>query len=271
MAEKKIEIRDTRDGKFLWIGKEALKFLSEKTDSTSIAVYSWLCYYAHSKAQNCFPSITTLANHCNVSSRTVMRKLKRLEKLNVILIERTEGKSNVYKLLDVVSCGKEAVDKTSDIGVTGDMHVRGVVTPMSPPVVTPVSPEQYLTKQDLNNKTVVFGNLFCGKLPYAKPDQETIKALEELSRKFLGEVNLLKFILGYKFERGYPPHPDVIIKTCNQYQKDKPKIRNVESWFKTVVEAESAQFFANQNITEHRGKAKEFFGISSGKKFNESF
>jgi len=251
VADDRFDIRDLRDGGFLWLDKEALKLVSKKTGNTGVIVYSWLCYYANSKAQDCFPSVTTLARHCHTSRRTVMRELKKLEDLGLISIQRIKGKSNIYRLLDV----EKPVDKTSDIDVTSDTGATGVVSVVSPLLVTPGTLEQELTEQDLYNKTSVFENFFCGKLPYPKPKQEDIKKLEELSKRFLGEVNLLKLILSYKFERGYPPPPDVIIKTCDQYQKDKQKIRNIEGWFKTVVEAESAQFFANQNIKEHHRKS----------------
>jgi len=247
VSEECVDIRDLRDGGFLWLDKEALDLVSRETGNIGVVVYSWLCYYANSKAQDCFPSVTTLSKRSHISRRTVMRHLKRLEELGLISIQRIKGKSNIYRLLDV----EKPVDKTGDTDVTSDTAGTGVVSVVSPPLVTPGTLEQELIEQDLYNKTSVFESFFCGKLPFPEPSQEDIKALEELFKKFLGEVNLLKFILGYKFQKGYPPHPDVIIKTCHQYQKDKQKIRNIEGWFKTVIEAESAQFFANQNINEH--------------------
>ena len=101
MSSEKIDIRDLRDGKFLWIDKMALRFISERTGTMGVAVYSWLCYYANFKAQDCFPSVTTLAHHCGVSRRTIMRVIKNLEAIKAILIERKKGKANVYKLLNI--------------------------------------------------------------------------------------------------------------------------------------------------------------------------
>ena len=141
MAERKIDIRDLRDGKFLWIDKAALKLISERAGTLGVAVYSWLCYYANFKAQDCFPSITTLAYHCGVSRRTIMRAVKQLEQLRAILIERKKGKSNIYKLLNMPG-PKSYPQSSSDTDVTSDSPVTRVVTPVSPVVVTPVSPEQ---------------------------------------------------------------------------------------------------------------------------------
>jgi hypothetical protein len=50
-----IDIRDLRDGKFLWIDKAALNLVSAKAGNRGVSVYSWLCYYANAKNQNCYP------------------------------------------------------------------------------------------------------------------------------------------------------------------------------------------------------------------------
>jgi len=141
MGSEKIDIRDLRDGKFLWIDKAALRLISESAGTMGVAVYSWLCYYANFKAQDCFPSITTLAYHCGVSRRTIMRAVKQLERLKAVSIERKKGKPNIYKLLNI-SAVKSYPQPSSDIDVTSDRAVTGVVTQASPEVVTGVSHEQ---------------------------------------------------------------------------------------------------------------------------------
>jgi len=141
MGSEKIDIRDLRDGKFLWIDKAALRLISESAGTMGVAVYSWLCYYANFKAQDCFPSITTLAYHCGVSRRTIMRAIKQLERLKTVSIERKKGKPNIYKLLNI-SGVKSYPQPSSDIDVTSDRAVTGVVTQVSPAVVTGVSHEQ---------------------------------------------------------------------------------------------------------------------------------
>jgi DNA-binding transcriptional ArsR family regulator len=140
MGSERIDIRDLRDGKFLWIDKTALRFISENAGTLGVAVYSWLCYYANFKAQDCFPSITTLAYHCGVSRRTIMRAVKQLERLKAVSIERKKGKPNIYKLLNVMPAAKSYPQSSSDTDVTSDSPVTRVVTPVSPAVVTPMSP-----------------------------------------------------------------------------------------------------------------------------------
>ena len=58
MSAEKIDIRDLRDGKFLWLDKSALKLISAKAGNRGVTVYSWLCYYANAREQNCFPEPT---------------------------------------------------------------------------------------------------------------------------------------------------------------------------------------------------------------------
>ena len=141
MGSERIEIRDLRDGNFLWIDKAALRLISENAGTTAVAVYSWLCYYANFKAQDCFPSITTLAYHCGVSRRTIMRAVKELEYMKAVSIERHKGKPNIYKLLNMLG-SRSYPQASSDTDVTSDRAVTGVVTPVSLEVVTPLSPEQ---------------------------------------------------------------------------------------------------------------------------------
>ena len=256
MAKEKIDIRDLRDGKFLWIDKAALDLVSRKTGSRGAAVYSWLCYYANYKAQDCFPSITTLAGHCGVTRRTVMRVIKQLELIRVIAIDRTNGKHNVYKLLNVEG---RLDQKTGDKIVTSDSTDTGVVSPMSPVLVTPETPEQELYKQEITNKTNGCFFNFWEKvdLPYPLPSVEVFKELEGFCQEILSEINLFKFILHYRNDKGYPPHPDALIKLCKQFKQDKGRIKNVWGWFQRTVELQMRQFFAQMNIKEHERIKKE--------------
>ncbi len=239
MAKEKIDIRDLRDGGFLWIDKAALKLVSKKAGSSRICIYAWLCYYANSKEQNCFPSITTLAQHCHVTRRMIMYVLKDLEKLKLISVERKKGKSNTYRLLNV------STRSTGISGFTSEMTDTGVVSLISPALVKPGTHEQELAYQELfNNKA-------------AAAFSEEMKELKTLCDEFLPEINLYKFMQSYKNNRGHPPPIEVMIKLCRRFKEDKNKIKNVWGWFKRTVEAESAQFFAQQNIKEHEKIKKE--------------
>ena len=251
MGSEKIDIRDLRDGKFLWIDKAALKLISEITGTMGVAVYSWLCYYANFKAQDCFPSITTLAHHCGVSRRTIMRAIKHLENIGAIMIERKKGKPNIYKLLNIST--QSYSQTTGDIDVTSASHGTGVVTSVSPPVVTGMSPEQETTKQEISKETGREAALLWitqKTLPYPMPQMQVFKEFEALCAQMQKDINLFKFILFFKIEKGYPPHPDVLIKVCRQFKESRVRIRSAWPWFKTTVEAESNRYFAAHNLKE---------------------
>lgn len=250
------EIRDLRDGKFLWIAKSALEFISEKTGSLGVAVYCWLCYYANSKAQDCFPSTTTLASRCDLSKRTIMRVLKELEIIRAIVIEREIGKSNVYKLLDIQ--GKHPVI-TSAVSVTGDANNTGVVTETTPLPVTVDAPEQELYKQESINKSAscLFDSWKDVKLPYPMPTAQIVEELDALCQQLLNEVNLYRFILDFRTERGYPPPPDALITACRQFERYKDRIDNPWGWFRKMIDVKSREFFSDEEVVRHEKLKKQ--------------
>jgi hypothetical protein len=246
MAEERIDIRDLRDGKFLWVGKPVLEFISRKSGSTAVTVYVWLCYYANVKGQDCFPSVTTLSRHCAVSRRTIIRMLKNLEQLKVIAIDRTKGKSNVYTLMNVDVEQRLSTGLTGDIDVTSDMGDTTPVSVVSPVVVTPGIPEQYRNKQYLLNNTQ--NGLFdlwktAKNLPYAKPTDECVKELEVCCAELLEDVNLYSFMFTYQMEKGYPPNPEAMVKLCKDFKRDRTGIKKPAEWFKNGLEMEAKQLF----------------------------
>ena len=248
-----IDIRDLRDGKFLWIDKAALNLVSAKAGNRGVAVYSWLCYYANAKNQNCFPSLRTLAHNCNVSRRTIMRTVKVLEKIEIVSIERKKGKPNVYKLLN------SPVDKSSDTAVTGDTRGTGVVTSVSPLVVSPLSPKQELNDQKETNKTdVCFPELWITPdLPYGQPSKEQVAELASWCERLIGEVNLYRVLLEYRNDKGYAPKPEVVIALCKQFMQGKARVKNPWGWFKKAIDGQMKQVFMDMRLREHERIKKE--------------
>ena len=237
MPEGKIDIRDLRDGNFLWLDKAALKLVSLKAGNRGVSVYSWLCYYANIRGQDCFPSMKTLARHCNVSSRTVMRTIKRLESIGIVAIDRTKGKGNVYHLLNA---------PTSDMGVTR------VVTPLSPLPVTPMSPEQDLIEQDISKKTVA--SLFQIE---RKPSPAELKALTALFLELKDRIDLVLFVKTYRKKHGSVPAPAVMINVCDQFKAQGQGVRKAWPWFERVVRAEAGLFNAAEQVREHEEIKKQ--------------
>ena len=235
MAGLKMDIRDLRDGKFLWLDKAALKLVSLKAGNRGVSVYSWLCYYANAKAQDCFPSLNTLAKHCGVCGRTVARTIKRLEAIGVIAIERDNGRGNVYRLLDVPM----EVE-------TPDNHVRRPMTPMSGVPLTPVSPEQELKEQDLLNKTVA--SIFPVE---RKPSPQELKALTALFFELKSRIDLVSLMKTLRKRQSALPSPAVMIKVCEQFKAQGALVRDVWPWFQRVVKAEAGAFNAAEHVREH--------------------
>jgi len=90
-----------------------------------------LANMANAKTGVCWPSLNTLAISTNADRRSVVRAINQLSRSGFIQVERTLGRSNVYRL-----------NPTSDTTVTPP------VTPLSPtsdasvtPPVTPMSPK----------------------------------------------------------------------------------------------------------------------------------
>jgi hypothetical protein len=94
----KNEIRDMRDGDWYWIDKAVLSFYARKLGASGIAVYNVLAYFANTKTQTCFPTQQAIAELLGLSKRTIIRKIKLLEKLNLIKVERKRGRC-LYCLL----------------------------------------------------------------------------------------------------------------------------------------------------------------------------
>ena len=93
----KIEIRDLREGDWLWTNKAVL--FSPYISASDFKVYSGLASYAGNHDQKSWPSLNTLATKLNVGKSTVIRSLKVLEACKLIQVDRRDGTSNLYSLL----------------------------------------------------------------------------------------------------------------------------------------------------------------------------
>ena len=92
-------IRDASKTFFLWMDKQAAKFIKQNMGASALIVYLWLCFHSHSVHQTCYPSITTLAKMAGTSRRKVVKAIKDLESAGLITIERKLGQVNFYHLL----------------------------------------------------------------------------------------------------------------------------------------------------------------------------
>ena len=237
--------------------KQVMAYLSQTLGNSAMVVYSWLCYYANAKKQNCFPSFATLAEHTNLSRRTVIRLIKSLERAKVIAIEREHGRVNVYKLLQVhLGC---LYRMGGDIRVTSDTGDTGVGAPMTPPLVTPEHHEQYRFEQDLLNKAVrkVYSKRKAKHLPYPQPSDEQLRSVAVLCCELSDHIDLIGFLKKYKAKYSYAPPFEVLDKVCKKFRTETKSISNAWGWFQKVLRAETALFNANREIKEHQQLKQE--------------
>ena len=115
--------------KLKWL--QALAKTDPPLTRSEITVAITLANMANAKTGVCWPSLSTLAQNTNADRRSVVRAINQLSLAGFIKVERSLGRSNLYRL-----------NPTSDTTVTPP------VTPMSPtsdtsvtPPVTPMSPE----------------------------------------------------------------------------------------------------------------------------------
>lgn len=144
MENDTFESRNIKDKGWFWVDNDALWVVADSFGSSGIAVYVLLCRYADNDKQECFPSISKLAEKCKMSRHTVIDILKRFQVLNVVSIVKTTGRANVYQMLKVTSVCRGT-------GACGD------TTPVPVETLPPVSVEAHekdLINKDLNKKNL---------------------------------------------------------------------------------------------------------------------
>lgn len=100
------EIRNLNNGQWYWIASKVLRAHSKKIGPSGIAVYNALASFADSKTQGCFPSRKTIARVLGLSRKTVARKIKMLQELGLISVEKT-GATYRYLLLEPSKKGEK--------------------------------------------------------------------------------------------------------------------------------------------------------------------
>lgn len=140
--DKEIEIRDCRDN-FLVLDNEYLNGHAHKCGIYATGVYLELCRHAN-KSQQCWPSITHIAEKLAISKRQVIRALIILEQNNIISKETNQGLVTKYTLLNKKFWGSDCQSPVNIGHGSSDCQSQGVVTGSHPNNTN-------ITK--LNNKT----------------------------------------------------------------------------------------------------------------------
>ena len=96
MEQQKPQVRDMRNGDWLWINKLVLDH--PYLTSSSKVVYSALAYFSN-ETQKVYPSFETIAELTHLKRITVIKAIRQLEEYHFIEIIKNPGKVNRYILL----------------------------------------------------------------------------------------------------------------------------------------------------------------------------
>ncbi len=97
MEKEKPQVRDVRNGDWLWINKLVLEH--PYIANSAKLVYSALAYFANNNTQEAFPSFETIMQLTGLKRRVITTAIKQLEEYYFIQVERDKGKVNQYILL----------------------------------------------------------------------------------------------------------------------------------------------------------------------------
>jgi DNA-binding MarR family transcriptional regulator len=165
------DIRTSKDGNWAWFNKQI--FEDPRLRPIDKLVYLGLTYFANNETQSCFPSIPKLQEITGFRRRSIIKAIHRLEELGYIRIERHQGRSSTYYLLDIHQCTKytsapntpvhDMHQCTTCTGVVHHMHgggaphARGWCTRCThnKNYITRINNNNYLTK----NERSIFENL----------------------------------------------------------------------------------------------------------------
>jgi hypothetical protein len=98
IASASAQARSLGGCSWYWIDKTILFDHGSALKASGIAVYNVLAAFSNGKTQTCYPTHGRIAHICGLSNRSVIRKIKLLEQLGLIAIERN-GKARTYRLL----------------------------------------------------------------------------------------------------------------------------------------------------------------------------
>ncbi len=181
-GEQLAKIRSLKDGDWYWIGRRVLRLYGRRLGASGIAVYNTLACFADSRTQSCFPTRKAMARILGVSRRTITRKIKLLEELGLVRIEKARSSFRYFLLRLPAEVTKEAPG--------GDKKDTSEATPGR------INNNQLTI---INNNTAADKNIFASK-GLQPGSKERLLALD--LAKALDDRRGLKIYLSYA--RRYP-------------------------------------------------------------------
>ena len=131
-ADKRIEIRDFRNGNWYWANKQVLE--DRQLKKADKLVYSAIASFANEQ-QSAFPSISSIEKRATCGRPTVIQSIKALEKYKYIAVERLPGKVNRYTLLKLVKKLNQLRNLTSPTSKKQILHQLKTDTGSTPRLV----------------------------------------------------------------------------------------------------------------------------------------
>lgn len=160
MEQQKLQVRDLRNGDWLWINKLVLDH--PYLTSSAKVIYSALAYFANNDTQKSYPSIKKIMELTGLGSRsTIVSSIKKLEEYYFISAKRKGGKVTEYTLLKLTDSQPVHKLNQSNLGHNQSKISTGVVQNKHT--------NNTNTILNNNNKTADFNNL---------------KRLNDLKRKY---------------------------------------------------------------------------------------
>lgn len=122
-SEQTFVVRDERRRGFFMVFNDFYDQYGSKLGPYGLAVYMALCRYAN-REQECWPSQRRIAKDVGMCRKQVGLTLARLEELKLVAVERTNGTSNTYILLDTCEPDSQGCESHSQ---GPENHIRRVV------------------------------------------------------------------------------------------------------------------------------------------------
>lgn len=124
-ADKPFVVRDRRPG-YLRVYNDLYDRFGAQLGPYGLAVYMALCRYANQDSE-CWPSHTTIATGTGMSRRQVIREVNKLERMDIIAVERSKHTSHVYVLLDTCDIQSHLSCDTQSQGGDSQSHKQDTI------------------------------------------------------------------------------------------------------------------------------------------------
>jgi len=173
------------------------------------AIYSLFVSYAGQKSA-CYPSITTICRNLKLSKPTVIGSIRELEQMQLLVVERTQGKGSVYYPCYILA-GEELKDATPPLIDSALEEAK-----------EPVKPKKTIPVVDLSNYPQELVKHFTELNEWLDQDLPNVRKLSTQ----MTIVNLEQLLTKYRM--------DVIRRVLLQMENYKTLVKKYNSVYLTL-------------------------------------